>query len=81
MKLPQMIPLSLFFVSLISLVLSENKYSRSANEKKPEEKGSGVDFRTLEKPFRMNKINILWMKAQQVTFPYKSYFILNYYII
>lgn len=66
MKLPQMIPLSLIFVSLISLVLTENKYSRSANEKKTDEKLPGVDFRTLEKPFRMNKLNILWMKAQQV---------------
>lgn len=60
------IPLFLIFVSLISLVLSENKYSRSANEKIPNDKVSDVNFRTLEKPFRMNKHNILWMKAQQV---------------
>lgn len=66
MKLPQIIPTSLVFVSLLCLVLSENKYSRSANEKKPDEKISDVNFRTLEKPFRMNKLNILWMKAQQV---------------
>lgn len=48
---------------LITCVLCENKYSRTANEKKKSE----VDFRTLEKPFRMNKLNILWTKAQQVT--------------
>ncbi|XP_026333498.1 alpha-2-macroglobulin receptor-associated protein [Hyposmocoma kahamanoa] len=65
MKLPQTIPLSLIFVSLISIVLSENKYSRSANEKKPNDQIPDVNFRTLEKPFRMNKLNILWMKAQQ----------------
>ncbi|CAH0723556.1 unnamed protein product, partial [Brenthis ino] len=46
---------------LITHVLCENKYSRTANEKQKSE----VDFRTLEKPFRMNKLNILWTKAQQ----------------
>lgn len=48
-------------ILLISVVLCDNKYSRSANEKKQKD----VDFRTLEKPFRMNKLNILWKKAQQ----------------
>ncbi|XP_039750609.1 alpha-2-macroglobulin receptor-associated protein isoform X1 [Pararge aegeria] len=46
---------------LATSVLSENKYSRTANEKK---KGD-IDFRTLEKPFRMNKLNLVWLKAQQ----------------
>nr|XP_034828668.1 alpha-2-macroglobulin receptor-associated protein isoform X1 [Maniola hyperantus]XP_034828669.1 alpha-2-macroglobulin receptor-associated protein isoform X2 [Maniola hyperantus] len=51
---------------LIANVLTENKYSRSANEKKTtEKKKSDVDFRTLEKPFRMNKLNMVWLKAQQ----------------
>ncbi|KPJ13179.1 Alpha-2-macroglobulin receptor-associated protein [Papilio machaon] len=52
----------LFFtlLVLISNVLCENKYSKSANEKKK----SDIDFRTLQKPFRMNKLNILWTKAQ-----------------
>ncbi|XP_068623347.1 alpha-2-macroglobulin receptor-associated protein isoform X2 [Battus philenor] len=50
---------TLFF--LIYNVLCENKYSKSANEKKK----ADVDFRTLQKPFRMNKLNILWTKAQQ----------------
>ncbi|KOB77850.1 Alpha-2-macroglobulin receptor-associated protein [Operophtera brumata] len=47
----------ILFVSSISC---ENKYSRSSNEKKNKD----VDFRKLEKPFRMNKLNILWSKAQ-----------------
>ncbi|XP_045449241.1 alpha-2-macroglobulin receptor-associated protein isoform X1 [Melitaea cinxia] len=46
---------------LFTCALSENKYSRSANEKNT----SGVNFRTLEKPFRMNKLNLVWIKAQQ----------------
>lgn len=54
------IPVIIFIIFLCS-VLGENKYSRNANEKK---KKSDVDFRTLEKPFRMNKLNILWTKAQ-----------------
>ncbi|XP_047531609.1 alpha-2-macroglobulin receptor-associated protein isoform X1 [Vanessa atalanta] len=45
----------------ITCVFSENKYSRSSNEKKIND----VNFRTLEKPFRMNKLNIVWIKAQQ----------------
>ncbi|XP_063371075.1 alpha-2-macroglobulin receptor-associated protein isoform X1 [Cydia amplana] len=47
---------------LLSFVLCENKYSKNANEK---QKNKKVDFRTLEKPFRMNKLNILWTKAKQ----------------
>ncbi|XP_028174900.1 alpha-2-macroglobulin receptor-associated protein isoform X2 [Ostrinia nubilalis] len=50
-----------FFALLASVDMSENKYSRSANEKDVE----GVNFRKLEKPFRMNKLNLLWTKAQQ----------------
>lgn len=51
---------------LISCAFCENKYSQKANEKKTNE----VDFRKLEKPFRMNKLNILWTKAQLVSFYY-----------
>lgn len=47
---------------LVSCVLCENKYTRSANEKKK----SDVEFRSLDKPFRMNKLNLLWTKARQV---------------
>ncbi|CAG9787068.1 unnamed protein product [Diatraea saccharalis] len=45
----------------ITSIFCENKYSKDANVKK----SKGVDFRTLEKPFRMNKLNLLWLKAQQ----------------
>lgn len=55
------------FISLLmSGIVCENKYTRSANEKNDDAK---VDFRTLEKPFRMNKLNLLWTKAQQVRKP------------
>ncbi|KAJ8719172.1 hypothetical protein PYW07_016728 [Mythimna separata] len=49
------------FLIIVTGALCENKYSRSNNEKK---KGD-VDFRNLEKPFRMNKLNLLWTKARQ----------------
>lgn len=52
---------SFIVVLLVTCILGENKYSKSANEKK----STGVDFRTLEKPYRMNKLNLLWTKAQQ----------------
>ncbi|CAH0674126.1 unnamed protein product [Spodoptera exigua] len=51
----------LCFLIFVSCVYCENKYSRSANEKKK----SDVEFRSLEKPFRMNKLNLLWTKARQ----------------
>ncbi|CAH2981961.1 unnamed protein product [Chilo suppressalis] len=51
----------LILVIVITNIYCENKYSRDANEKK----NKGIDFRTLEKPFRMNKLNLLWIKAQQ----------------
>ncbi|XP_073952181.1 alpha-2-macroglobulin receptor-associated protein isoform X2 [Choristoneura fumiferana] len=61
--------LQCFFVfMLIAVVLCENKYSKEANAKKEtivKPTKLGVDFRTLEKPFRINKLNILWTKAQQ----------------
>ncbi|KAG8228188.1 hypothetical protein J437_LFUL008626 [Ladona fulva] len=55
--------ISLILVSLIiGEILSYNKYSEDANSqwKKP----SDLDFRKLEKPFRMAKLNMLWSKAQ-----------------
>lgn len=51
-------------VLFVSSISCENKYSRSSNEKKNKD----VDFRKLEKPFRMNKLNILWSKAQHVSY-------------
>lgn len=45
----------------LKLCIGLNKYSAEANlkEKEPE-----VNFRTLQKPFRMSKVNLLWAKAQ-----------------
>lgn len=60
------IRLTFVLTLLFTVVLCENKYTRSANEKKEKSKVEGVNFRTLEKPFRMNKLNLLWIKAQQV---------------
>ncbi|KAL4716283.1 hypothetical protein ACJJTC_014763 [Scirpophaga incertulas] len=51
----------LVLIFYLSSTICENKYSRDANVKETK----GVDFRTLEKPFRMNKLNLLWLKAQQ----------------
>ncbi|XP_072949948.1 alpha-2-macroglobulin receptor-associated protein [Epargyreus clarus] len=63
MLLPKFtIPTFIVFAILLCCVLCENKYSRSANEKKMKD---DVNFKTLEKPFRMNKLNMLWSKAQQ----------------
>lgn len=61
----------LFFALLVCGVLCENKYSKSANEKKKD--ADKIDFRKLEKPFRMNKLNLLWVKAQQVLFFLNKY--------
>lgn len=52
----------LYVLLLFNIAYCENKYSRSANEKKIK---SDVDFRSLDKPFRMNKLNLLWTKARQ----------------
>lgn len=59
----------LVLVSLFSYGGSENKYSAKANEKQegPQILNPTVTFRTLEKPFRMAKINMLWSKAQRVS--------------
>ncbi len=60
--------LSNFYVVGIVLLLSlfifpvtlqdeyENRYTKEAN----------VNFREMEKPFRMAKMNMVWHKAQQV---------------
>lgn len=68
----RIILLNLVVVLLINVVLTENKYSRDANVNKQKE----ADFRSLDKPFRMAKLNILWLKAQQVLT-----LLLFYYII
>lgn len=46
----------------------KNKYSAEANRNNdlPPEKFD-PDFRTLQKPYRMAKLNMVWSKAQQVS--------------
>ena len=51
---------------LIGLGEGLNKYSAEANIKSHITNESPSDFRNLEKPFRMAKINVLWSKAQLV---------------
>lgn len=46
----------------LCVVNSFNKYSEEANAP------FNDDFLTLEKPFRMNKVNLVWTKAKQVCF-------------
>lgn len=53
---------------------SDEKNARKAEAKQmlksndlPTEKYD-PDFRTLQKPFRMAKLNLVWVKAQQVSF-------------
>ncbi|VVD05014.1 alpha-2-macroglobulin receptor-associated protein isoform X2 [Leptidea sinapis] len=50
------------FILFVCYIQCENKYSRSSNVKSEKE---NIDFRTLEKPFRMQKFNLLWTKAKQ----------------
>lgn len=58
------------FLLCVLYVNGENKYSAEANSAgkyfplEPE-----VNVRTLEKPFRMAKLNLLWKKAQVVSIP------------
>lgn len=51
---------------LIGLGEGLNKYSAEANVKSNFTNEPASDFRNLEKPFRMAKINVLWSKAQLV---------------
>ncbi|XP_046406421.1 alpha-2-macroglobulin receptor-associated protein [Ischnura elegans] len=47
-----------------------NKYSEQANEYWKNPIDGDLDFKTLEKPFRMAKLNLLWSKAQhRLTLP------------
>lgn len=60
------VTLFLFVLSAVKITKSVNKYSPEANQ------GSlnleiPTDFRSLDKPFRMAKLNILWSKAQLVS--------------
>ena len=51
---------------LIGLGEGLNKYSAEANIKSDITNEPPSDFRNLETPFRMAKINVLWSKALRV---------------
>ncbi|GLH07392.1 Alpha-2-macroglobulin receptor-associated protein [Gryllus bimaculatus] len=53
--------LSIFVSLIMSQSANANKYSAEANIKATEPE---MNFRTLQKPFRMSKLNLLWAKAQ-----------------
>ena len=47
--------------SIVSPSLGANKYSKEANQP-----NSNEDWKNLDKPFRLAKINLIWSKAQKV---------------
>lgn len=48
----------------------ENKYTQQANtnSNNNNDDGKKLNFRQLDKPFRMAKLNLIWLKGQQVSF-------------
>jgi len=64
MKSVYLIIVLVFVINLSREVESVNKYSAEANLKHEKSNIPTQSFKTLDKPFRMNKLNILWSKAQ-----------------
>jgi hypothetical protein len=58
--------IAIFIIYLIEPGKGLNKYSAEANVNPDVTKEPSLNFRNLEKPFRMAKINLLWSKAQLV---------------
>lgn len=55
----------IFVISVIcSSINCHNKYSADANQPKSNGDEPRLSMKDLEKPFRMNKINLLWSKAK-----------------
>lgn len=60
------------FITLFIISCSEglNKYSKEANKLKPKtdfsQPGNIKALRELDKPFRMHKLNLVWIKAKHV---------------
>jgi hypothetical protein len=65
-KMYRMTVIAIFIIFLIEPGESFNKYSAEANINQDLMKEPSINFRNLEKPFRMAKINVLWSKAQLV---------------
>lgn len=70
-----MIFVNVWFILLINLNFlliqtnaGENKYSAKANEPNYGDSSEfPISLRDLDKPFRMAKLNILWVKAKNVS--------------
>lgn len=61
----------LLLLSVTGLAVCDhgNKYSKEANSKVLMNEKYDPDFRNLQKPFRMAKLNLVWTKAQHVSTP------------
>ena len=61
--------LFLFFMifSSLSYCHAVNKYSKEANQPEPVEVVDSKDsWKSVDKPFRLAKVNLIWAKAQKV---------------
>jgi hypothetical protein len=61
--------LFLFCIFLLGLSYCQaavNKYSKEANQPEPVEGVDKDSWKTIDKPFRLAKINLIWAKAQKV---------------
>lgn len=65
-KMYGMTVIAIFIIFLIESGEGFNKYAAEANINPDVMKEPSINFRNLEKPFRMAKINVLWSKAQLV---------------
>lgn len=63
----QFIILLTFGLASIYTTAEENKYSAEANKaKNVDSLQFPISLRDLDKPFRMAKLNVLWVKAKNV---------------
>ena len=57
-----------FFILLFHVTVAFNKYSEEANKPKYEDPLQfPTSLRELDKPFRMAKLNVVWVKAKSVS--------------
>lgn len=69
----------LIILLVIEFALCHNKYSKEANKPKDEDT---LNMRDISKPYRMQKINLLWEKAKIVSINTNCLRgFLNYYVI
>lgn len=56
----------IFFLSFLCCQ-AVNKYSKEANQPDAAPVGDKDSWKSIDKPFRLAKINLIWAKAQKVT--------------